>query len=205
MVAGVAIGGLVAVDRATANDGDEVLFVGDSITDWYRRPIQRAIGGTYGLTIVARAGATAEQMLPEAQARRDLDPDQVVINLGTNDINTGGSPERTEAEIRRIADQFPDAACIWVTTVNSNVPVPGGGASPAADELNARLADWAATDDRIDLIDWDRIVTEDIEADPPRGTPLTRDTVHPNEAGTSRLIRAYRKAIDGCGRPSFLW
>jgi lysophospholipase L1-like esterase len=177
-----------------------VLLAGDSITEQGAGALAGAIDGTFGVgghdvAIVARSGATAGEMEPEVVAAAAEAPDQVVINLGTNDaVRTATVPEGLAA-VERMAASFPSARCVHLVTLSESVVAfedPVGPGQRAAD-MNRGLTDLAQRNG-YRLIRWDQIAAEGVAS----GQPLTLDSIHPDGAGQARLADAYREAIEGC-------
>ena len=177
-----------------------VVLAGDSITERGAGTLGGAIDGTFAIgghdvVVVARSGATAGEMEAEISALASDDPQQVVINLGTNDAVRTGTVAEGLAAIERIAGAFPSASCIHLVTLSESVVTfedPVGPGQRAA-ELNRGLVELA-TRNGYGLIRWDQIVAEGVA----RGEPLTLDSIHPDGAGEAELAEAYRAVIDRC-------
>lgn len=177
-----------------------VVLGGDSITELSAGTLAGGLDGTLGIggndvAVVARSGATAGEMEPEVVATAADGPTQVVINLGTNDAVRTGDLDAAIASIERMAAAFPGASCIHLVTLSEAMVTfedPVGPGVRAAD-LNRRIVDLA-TRSGYRLIRWDQIVAEGVA----RGEPLTLDSIHPDEAGATRLSDAYREAVEGC-------
>lgn len=194
----VLVVGLLAVGAAQSRP--LVVLAGDSITERGAGTLGGAIDGTFGIgghdvAVVARSGATAGEMEGEVSAFASDDPQQVVINLGTNDAVRTGTVAEGLAAIERIAAAFPSASCIHLVTLSESVVTfedPVGPGQRAA-ELNRGLVELA-TRNGYGLIRWDQIVAEGVA----RGEPLTLDSIHPDGAGEAELAEAYRAVIDRC-------
>jgi lysophospholipase L1-like esterase len=177
-----------------------VLLAGDSITSYSEGVLAGAIDGTFGIgghdvEVVARPGATAGEMAPEVVAVAARQPEQVIINLGTNDAARTATVAEGLAEIERMAAAFPGARCIHLVTLSESMVAfedPVGPGSRAA-ELNQGIIDLAGRAG-YHLIRWDQMVAEGTA----RGEPLTLDSIHPDEAGAARLATAYADAIASC-------
>ncbi|HKY15381.1 MAG TPA: SGNH/GDSL hydrolase family protein, partial [Microthrixaceae bacterium] len=77
--------GVVVLDRVTTRDGDKVLVLGDSITEWSTPALETGLGGRFHLQVIGRGGFRSEQLQPEAVAAAVTGPTQVILNAGTND------------------------------------------------------------------------------------------------------------------------
>jgi lysophospholipase L1-like esterase len=201
----VAVGLVAAVVAAVVLVGrlesrPVVVLAGDSITEQGAGALAGAIDGTFGIgghdvAVVARSGATAGEMEPEVVAAAAAGPEQVIINLGTNDaVRTGTVPDGLAA-VERMAASFPTATCIHLVTLSESVVAfedPVGPGQRAA-EMNKGLIDLAQRNG-YRLIRWDQIAAEGVA----RGEPLTVDSIHPDGAGQARLAEAYRDAVEAC-------
>ena len=92
---------------------------------------------------------------------------------------------------------FPAARCIHLVTINSHMTSDGTPIAPRAGLLNAATVQIQASDPRIDLIDWNKVVSDAMAAHGGTDT-LTSDTVHPNGDGATALATAIRAALDRC-------
>jgi lysophospholipase L1-like esterase len=195
------------IASAGGRDGDAVVLLGDSITDWNRGPLTDALGETYQLTIEAQAGAPTDELMPAATTLAATRPDQVVINLGTNDIASGRSAAATAEDLDLMVRRFPPPTgdgegtqCVHLVTVNTHMRTLRDEADVRrAEDLNRRIRRIAETRPNVDVIEWDRIIDEDWDEHPPAGT-LTEDTIHPTTPeGRAKLVSLYADALDGCG------
>jgi beta-glucosidase len=89
-----------------------VVFLGDSITDDFAnrqgRPVWRMFFGRMGAANLAVAGITTSQVLWQVQTGQvaALNPEVVVILIGTNNLGLGQSPADTAVGIAAIVDQL---------------------------------------------------------------------------------------------------
>jgi lysophospholipase L1-like esterase len=181
------------------NDGiEDVVVIGDSITHLAQDEVARQAGDQFRFTIKATNGATSTEMLAEAQEISDRRPDQLVINLGTNDINTDVPADETIANIRAIADLFDSADCVHLTTLNEHIvsyerPI----LATRAAEMNDRFHQLLEDDGDFDLVDWNLAIEQYIADGRPEG-PLLYDTVHPTDVGQRILTDIYTDALRSC-------
>lgn len=175
-----------------------VVFLGDSITVVSDPQIEAALGSDYSPHMNAVLGIQAAQMLPAAEKAAKLDPDQVVIELGSNDVLHGASIDGAAGDLLHLVALFPHARCIHVVNINTHMTDNGNPLGPRAGTLNVDLSHLHEKDARVDVIDWNRTTSTDIAAHPPLGT-LTGDTVHPNVAGRTLLAKQIKAALDACG------
>lgn len=177
-----------------------VVLAGDSITERGAGALAGALDGTFGIgghdvEVVARSGATAGEMEADVTAAAAHSPQQVVINLGTNDAVRTGTVAEGLAAIERMAAAFPSASCIHLVTLSESMVAfedPVGPGQRAA-EMNRGIIDLASRNG-YGLIRWDQIVAEGVA----RGEPLTLDSIHPDGAGDAELADAYASAVASC-------
>jgi lysophospholipase L1-like esterase len=200
------LGALVAVTLVAPScgllggDGDQrVAIVGDSITKLAADNLTRRDPDGYVFTIEAINSNTSGDLLDEAAEAAHPPPDQVIINVGTNDVGGAIPPEETMDHIRTMIDGFPDADCIHVTTVNEQIiSFEEPEIADRAATLNDRIRALPDDDARITVVDWSEEVEHYLEIGEPDG-PLTIDTVHPTGVGQRMLTNLYLDALDACG------
>ena len=192
--------GVLIVDSAGGRDGDSVALIGDSITEWNRGPLTDALSETYALTVQGTKGSLTAGMMPAATTLAATTPDQVIINLGTNDMATGRSAADTIADIEAMVRLFPATECVHVVTINTHMRSLADKAAVArTEDLNAKIRALPDRYDNVGVVPWDEIIDADWKDHPPVGT-LTEDTIHPtNPAGRARLVDLYTETLDDCG------
>ncbi len=169
--------------------GDSITVVaGPAITTELERRWDPVVSGWPGLTIAGQM-ATAREL-----ASRD--PEQVVINLGTNDVTGTDDLAPALDSLTEMVALFPDARCIHLVTVSDGIVVPGRDAAARAAELNAGIAALAADDPRLRVIDWAATLREAQVTNPE--VVFTEDTVHPEEPGQRLLADAYARSLATC-------
>jgi len=189
-----------------ARQGDiDILFLGDSLTDWWREPGKgRTVWDEYfGGRRAANFGINADRtqhVLWRLQngGVEGLQPRFVVLLVGTN--NTGlekdgraprNTPEETISGILAVRDEvrrrFPDAGILWHTLF------------PRGEELNRRQIGTinaalrtAGAGERTTLID---IGEQFLDADGRVDTNFMPDSLHLSEAGYRIWARALRQAL----------
>lgn len=175
---------LVAPQRAAVAQEQvpDVLIIGDSIAVG-TMPFLDALLPDRNITWDAVNGRTTPGGLQALrEALREIEPQSVVVTLGTND---GPDPHRFTERLRRmLRDVSPDTCVVWSTIVR-----PARKGRYAA--LNRALRAEAARDHRLVLINWDRAVK--------RGTVRLRDGLHADEAGYRYLSFKIAQAVHaGC-------
>jgi lysophospholipase L1-like esterase len=188
----VAVLAIIIVNRP---DG-RVHFIGDSITDQAKPALVERFDIPDG-NVASISGATIDQMLEHAAQVALDEPDQVVINLGTNDVLATEDAATNAALIQQMASHFTSARCIHVVTINEHMfATDGRDLHGAAVALNQRLRALAGQH-QWRVIDWAAIVIEYDASGSPRG-PLTDDTVHPTALGEQMLLDAYEASLSSC-------
>lgn len=141
-----------------------VVFVGDSLTaNWDRKkmaetfaPVKvanRGIGGDVSRGLLFRFREDA----------LDLEPRALVMCIGTNDLSAHANPADVESNIAAILKQARDKSPA-VPIVLCNIPPrehPNAPTKPGAiADLNERIATLAASDDRITLLDLNKLLAD---------------------------------------------
>lgn len=192
--------GLIGDDASTPA---QVVVLGDSITYASAEALsERFSDRPAELTIDARPGSTAEEVRRRAHTVMDdlgdTGPEQVIVNVGTNDVMLGYDPSRTLDDVTAMVDLFADARCVHVVTISRQILVlddPGLG--DRIEELNGLLGDLADERSAVRILDWN-LVLDDPPADLETGDLLAGDTVHTSPLGEAILADAYVAALDGC-------
>jgi lysophospholipase L1-like esterase len=183
----------------SSNQGDAVAVVGDSITSFDKPALRDDLRPRYETTIVGDFGATVAEVMPAARlvARKNLD--QVIINLGTNDVIGQLDLDRSVSDLGSMIDLFGGVDCIHVVTINEHMVNKQTGEllQAEAEKFNSGLRDLADRRDRVDVIDWNGVVEETLAGNPPTST-LTKDSTHPTKEGNARLNELYMNALESC-------
>lgn len=176
---------------ATTNDGRRVVFLGNSITENWRKMRPEFFTG-HGFIARGISGQTSYQML--LRFREDviaLSPKVVVINAGTNDIAQNNHPYVENRTYGNIVSMCEIAKANKVRVILSTI-TPCSGYSwnrsitdvpQKIESLNARLREYARQH-KLGFIDYysPMVITEGEKAGSMRAE-LTRDGCHPNVAG----------------------
>jgi hypothetical protein len=171
-------------------------FIGDSITDQARAALVSQLDADPAM-IRAVSGIKIDGMLQSAKELAASRPDEVVINLGTNNVLAGESTDREVDELQRLMAIFADVRCVHLVTINEHMfSWDGVDLLNGATHFNARIRAMTA-DPRVHVVDWAQIVTDYDAANDPFG-PMTIDTVHPDPLGKKLLLDAYQRSLDAC-------
>jgi hypothetical protein len=176
---------------------DDVALVGDSITEQSETTLHTVLDRTYRVRVRGRGGYRIEEMEPYAIELATTRPEQVIINLGSNDALKSWPLEKSVLALKRLIADFKGTRCLHLVTVNEamvNDRVPDLKERTTA--LNAEIRHIAATEN-FNVIDWSRAVVDDIAAGSPNGG-ITSDTVHPTENGQKVLAELYATALATC-------
>jgi lysophospholipase L1-like esterase len=160
----------------------DVLIVGDSLAVG-TMPYLDAMLTDRNITWDAANGRTTPQGIHALRAElREVEPQAVVVSLGTND---GPDPRRFRRRLRLLlGDLSPSTCVIWTTIVRP----PRKGPYRA---LNRALRAEAERDHRLVVINWDHAVK--------RGTVILRDGLHATAAGYRyRSLKIAQAVHAGC-------
>jgi len=185
----------VAFRSSRAIPPQRIALIGDSITDQARDVYQTELPPAYTLDIEAVPGRRFVDMLPLAREAAAARPNQVVIDLGSNDVLLDEPDESTDQAMGTMLDLYATAPCVHVVTVNEGfVFAPTQG--PKARRINDQLR-RIATERGYRIVDWNKIVVDYVAAGAPQG-PITADSVHPTAVGKSMLVDAVRASLAAC-------
>lgn len=185
---------------ANPNEGDSVAVLGDSITTFDESDMTDRLGDTYELVISGNFGKTAAEVMPEAEFLAARSYDQVIINLGTNDVFTGTEVTSSMDTLSTMVSMFADARCVHLVNINENMVEMKSGTpmTEGARAFNEALDGLAAADERISIIDWAGETADTLNDARPPYSELTFDSVHLTEQGNKRLNSLYARALRRC-------
>ena len=193
---------LIVLPACSSSGRASVALIGDSITTGDRQAVQRRLEPKYDLTVSGHFGATARAVLPAARkVAQQGDFDQVIINLGTNDVRGDVAVQLTMEAIGSIVDAFAGARCVYLVDINEHMlsPAPGSASSTAgAQRLNQALRDMASERPLVEMIPWNAEIEKTLDGARPPTSSLTKDSVHPNTKGNRRLNDLYASALSSC-------
>lgn len=179
-----------------ADDRMTVVVIGDSITEQGRSIIENLLGVDREVIVDGRSGYRVGQQI-SAAAELALGPvDQVIIELGTNDVMQGWDLDGSAEDLAYMVGLFPGAQCIHLVLVSESMPSRQGDAQARARLMNAFIREIAKDDPRIGLVDVPSVIERFEAIDP--GEPFTTDGVHPTERGQEALVSAYERAVAAC-------
>lgn len=171
-----------------------VLVLGDSITQQSDPTLHDGLDVAYDLTVWGIGGSRADEHVHDGELFRAVDPEQVIIDLGTNDVLQGTPAEQTIAALTRIGLACAGARAVHFVTVTEGVFAEGSPVLRARSvELNRRIEVMAAAHGW-HVIPWHAVVDQYLEAGEPEG-PITSDTIHPTDVGRRLLAAACAQAL----------
>ena len=177
---------------------DDVSLVGDSITEQSESVLHQTLDPAFKVRIRGRGGYRIEEMEPYAIELATAKPEQVIINLGTNDVLKNWPIDKATAAMNRMVATFKSARCVYIVTITEGLySEQDPNQSARALVFNLELRRVAASHG-VKVIDWAGVVAQDAAAGSPKG-PLTADTVHPTEEGQRQLAQLYKGALETCG------
>ncbi len=192
--------------------GAVILFAGDSITDWYRAdqsdPTSLGRSDNYvsqfnayiqqhfpddGLTIynTGISGMTIEQMQKrQNKLILDLDPDYLILNIGTNNAWNKFNAETVEANYRKLVDDVIAGTHAQIILVQPYLcesdklifGEPLNDCIPAMNEIGDIICRIAAEKD-LPVIFYGEIMRQAVEAGSAYVPTLSEDGIHPTELG----------------------
>ncbi len=176
---------------------DDVVIIGDSITEQSESLLLDELQPDSVVKVRGRGGYRIEQMEPYAVEAAAAEPEQVIVNLGSNDVLLGWPLDRSVEAYARLLTSFDDARCVHLVTVNQGFQSElDPGLAFRALLLNNQIRQLA-TRTGARVIDWSQIVA-DYEAAGSADGPITTDSVHPTDIGKHLLADAYREALRTC-------
>ncbi len=178
---------LVSVSRPDRADPKRVAILGDSITVLSTSQINHALEGVYTTDVRAQSGQRIDQMLVELDDALAERPNEVVVNLGTNDVLQANMHWRTSFD--RMIAALAEQPCVEITTISTRVN--GWGAVPAiAGQINDAIAQAVASHADFHVVDWNAAVHMG------GSQLLVSDQVHPSAIGEATLASLVRSALD---------
>jgi hypothetical protein len=175
----------------------EAGVVGDSITLQVVDEVRRQATDEWRLDIRPMPGATVGEMLPAVAAVADAGPEQVIINLGTNNVLRSVPIEQTTADLEVMFDLLASVPCVHVVTVHEYIfSWDEGYLTYRSQPVNEALVATAQARGA-QVVDWTAVLTE---ARVPLDAPeYLTDTVHLTEDGITLLAQTYHDALtSGC-------
>lgn len=196
MAGSVALAGLLCATGCSSGPEHGVTLLGDSITVLTGETVAQRLDGVTDTRVVADFGLRIDEQLKNADDIRKRRPDQVIVNLGTNDILQGRPTNTAIEDYRQILDSLDDIACVSVITLNEHMDRMGENTSEPAVAFNAALRSLATGYPNVTVTEWSSIIPFDENAN-----LMDDDTVHPNAAGIARLAGAYDLLVKACEIP----
>lgn len=173
--------------------GTAVVLIGDSLTVLTTDEVAAGAKPEFHIETNAEWGVRIDEELDPASEIAADDPDQVIINLGTNNVLQHYDTVSSGEDLSTLIDQFADARCVHLVTINEQIRHNGEDFSAVAAALNEEIRRIAARQLNTDVIDWNKIVVDNAA-----NGIIDDDTVHPNPAGVALLADAYVQAIKSC-------
>ncbi len=181
-------------------DEERVVFMGDSITDFWGRRYGKFFPGKPYINRGISGQLTSQMLLRFRQDVIALKPSVVVILGGTNDI--GGSlgpltPEATRDDLMSMVDLarangIRVVLCSMLPVTDAHGPQTEKRPPEKLRSLNQWMKDYAAREKIVYLDYWDAMLDEKgfLRAD------FTADGLHPNEAGYAAMEPLAARAIE---------
>jgi acyl-CoA thioesterase-1 len=206
-----AIGGVLAgpIDPAAYPGMIRVACVGASITAGhgttpgmgYSDQLQRLLGNHWKISNFGVSGTTMMRLTQHpywaekaCQAAHDLQPDVVIILLGTNDTRPSvwAHHQAYLPDCEAFIESFKDLARhprVFICRLPPIIPPGNFGLSPANLQEELPLIDQAGKEEKIDVVD----VYSALLGNP----ALFPDHIHPDDAGAAIIARTVAEALTG--------
>ena len=183
-----------------SNEGDSVAIIGDSITDFDQTDLHEQLGDTYHLVISGNFGFTTAAVKPEAKFVGARDFDQVIFNIGTNDVLQNFDAKTSMAVLSEEIGYYGSARCVFIVNINEHMVNHNTGQATTDDakKFNAAFDKLANADPRISVIDWNGLAASSLNDKNPPFSTLTEDSVHPTDEGNRKLNVLYGDALEAC-------
>ena len=175
-----------------------VAVVGDSITQLSTTRFVERLRTAWSVSVQGFSGLFVGELAPNATRYAATEPDQVVINLGSNDAHELVPTAQSVADMQALIGLFPEADCIHLTTITTSSGLPS--TTDGGHRLNDELRAMALADPRVRIIDWAAAVAAHQAAGNPGGS-WTFDGIHPSTAGREALVGMVETALAACDSP----
>ena len=192
---GIAACALIATGCIGGAEGG-VTLLGDSITSLASLDATEQLKDFDSVKDRSVWGIRVDEQIPTAEEIADRRPDQVVLNLGTNDVVQGRDTATIVEDYATILDTLDDIACVHVVTLNEHMKEDPALSARAA-EVNVGIRELAAGHDNVSLTEWSQIF-----AYPADNGLLMDDKLHPNEEGAKKLGGAIALMAQNCELPA---
>ena len=191
--------GEVQTKTNTINQNENIVFVGDSIFDWY--PTEK-IFSDFPIVNSGIVGNKTTDILNNMEERiYKYNPTKVFIQIGTNDIEWEDSEELNEEvfqNIVKIAEGIKENRSkseiyiISIYPVNNNLPGANERHISEIKAINEKLKKYCATTDGVEYIDaFHQLIDENEMLD----IAYTNDGLHPNGLGYAKITEILMKYI----------
>lgn len=179
------------------DDRPPVAIIGDSITWQASSPLASTVGRKFAVDVRAVPGASIADMVERASRMGRRAPEQLVVNLGTNDVVRNVPAAQSAADLEVLLDQFPTVKCIHVVTVHDQMfNLIDGVYYTDRSQATNRALETVAAQRGASVINWNAALAMAAAS----GTPdLLSDTVHLTGDGIALLVSLYDDALTrGC-------
>lgn len=149
-----------------APPGPLVLMVGDSITQFAREQVAATFTSRgWNNAVVGRAGTTLDENRAKLLGARQLQPQALVVELGTNDLGRASQQYRDPEDQRsavddtldvldRTLDELSDLPCVVWVNVSDWTNFLGYDTTAGGPRFNQALADAAASRPWLHVVDY---------------------------------------------------
>lgn len=189
----IALVGVMALSSACIGSSQGgVALLGDSITSLASINLKERLLGTDQIHDHAVWGIRVDEQLDTAKGIAKDRPDQVMLNLGTNDVTQGRDTQAVLDDYATILDTLDQIQCVHVITLNEHMRGDTALGAKAA-QINVGIRELAAQHDNTTVTEWSAIF-----AYPADNSLLMDDLLHPNEEGSKKLGGAMALLAKAC-------
>ena len=187
----------IANKTQNINKNENIVFLGDSIFDWY--PTDKIFSD---LPVVNSGicGNTTNDILENMEERvYKYNPTKVFLNIGTNDIEYDDSDELNEEvanNIIKITENIlrnrkkSKVYIISIYPVNNNMSAAHDRHNSEIEEINSKLSSYCTSKENVEYIDaYNQLLDNEGMLD----EAYTKDGLHPNDLGYAKLTEIFMK------------
>jgi lysophospholipase L1-like esterase len=186
-----------------AQDKGKVVFLGDSITQGWGEDFKNMLPGIRAANRGISGDTTRGMLYRLADDVIKLEPQAVVMLMGTNDLEEKAEPEMVRDNVKLILEELKKHNAKMPIVVCKVFPSSASKARPAEKikRINALLAELVSSNSQVTVVDtWELFADEKGDA---RAVEFP-DLLHPNDAGYAKWAQALRPVLSKLGLEQLL-
>lgn len=177
------------------SSGPRVAIIGDSITQQSVNALHKALDGSSYTSVIGIKHQRIDQMQPAADKYAQMNPDRVVLALGTNNAMQVRPVVESTNDLDRLIATFPQASCVVVVNVSDGTE--DMAFNLAAQDLNKAIGRLPSRFPQVRIADWQKERADALAQGEPGG-PWTVDTIHLTAIGTKHYAELMQRGLDSC-------